>query len=696
MRGRRSSCLTGSAIDTPPIVRLWALRMLVHLGAQKDLLSDSGFNNESLPEALGMHHVGQDEMPERDAKQLRAELRRLHHAAEREDRQLAVPSQLARNIDRLSTLLPLSGLDQRLLGFAVMLHSDRVLETVADGLGYIATSVVYRALSVLLDATPNEVQMALSPRGALVKSGLIRFDRDGSSPLTSKLNLLSGEFSDQILHSESDPIELLRESVMVSAPPELVEDDFSHLRPILQVLKPYLNQALTTGRKGVNVLLHGVPGTGKSQLTRLLAQTLGCVLFEVTSEDADGDQVSGTRRMQAYRAAQSFLAHQRALILFDEIEDIFTEAGPMFGRMSGHKAGKAWLNRMLEENQVPALWLSNSISSMDAAFVRRFDVVSELPVPPRPQREQIIKQACGDFISAAGLGRLADLDTLAPAVVTRAAAVVRASEIELGERSASVELLISNTLRAQGHAPVSPARTEPSLDLYDPAFINADAPLDNLLEGLVRTHSARLCFYGPPGTGKTAFARWLAGQMGVSLIARKASDLLGMWLGETEKNVARAFRDAQEMGAVLLIDEVDAFLRDRTQARQSWEHNLVTEMLTQMESFGGILIASTNLMDGLDPAALRRFDLKVRFDYLLPAQMQALFLRYCEQLKLGTPGPSLLKRFASQGSLAPGDFAAVARRHRFQPFLGPEDLVFALEGERRLKGGTKAPIGFVH
>jgi len=666
------------------------------LGAQKDLLSESGFNNESLPEALGMRQAGEDDAATCDVKKVRADLRKLHQAAERERQPLVFPSQLGRNIERLSTLLPLSALDQRLLGFSVLLHSDRVLETAADGLGYLSTSVAYRALSVLLDATPNEIQLALSPRGTLMKSGLIRFDRDGASPLTGKLNLLSGEFADQILHSESDPIELLRESVMVSPAPELVEEDFSHLKPVLQVLKPYLDQALATGRKGVNVLLHGVPGTGKSQLTRMLAQTLRCVLFEVASEDADGDQVSGPRRMQAYRAAQSFLVQQRAMILFDEIEDIFVEADPMFGRMSGRKTSKAWLNRMLEENAVPALWLSNSISSMDAAFVRRFDVVSELPVPPRPLRERIIKKACGDFISAGSLSRLADLDTLAPAVVTRAAAVVRASEIEPSERSASVELLVSNTLRAQGHRPVPPARTEPSLDLYDPAFINADTPLDGLVEGIARTRSARLCFYGPPGTGKTAFARWIAGQLGVSLIARKASDLLGMWLGETEKNVARAFHDAQETGAVLLIDEVDAFLRDRTQAGQSWEHNLVTEMLTQMESFGGILIASTNLMDDLDPAALRRFDLKARFDYLLPVQVQALFLRYCEQLQLGLPGPALLKRIVSQGRLAPGDFAAVARRHRFQPFRDPEDLVFALEVERTLKGGAKAPIGFVH
>ena len=49
---------------------------------------------------------------------------------------------------------------------------------------------------------------------------------------------------------------------------------------------------------------------------------------------------------------------------------------------------------MLEENTVPTIWITNSVHGLDAAFIRRFDMVIELPVPPKPQREQIIRQAC--------------------------------------------------------------------------------------------------------------------------------------------------------------------------------------------------------------------------------------------------------------------------------------------------------------
>ena len=94
------------------------------------------------------------------------------------------------------------------------------------------------------------------------------------------------------------------------------------------------------------------------------------------------------------------------------------------------------------------------------------------------------------------------------------------------------------------------------------------------------------------------------------LMLKRASDLQSKWLGEAEQNMARMFRDATTDGAVLLLDEADTFLRDRRGAEKSWEVSQVNEMLTQLETFHGVFIASTNLMESLDQAALRRFELK--------------------------------------------------------------------------------------
>ena len=180
------------------------------------------------------------------------------------------------------------------------------------------------------------------------------------------------------------------------------------------------------------------------------------------------------------------------------------------------------------------------------------------------------------------------------------------------------------------------------------------------------------------------------------LLVRRASDLLSMYVGEAEKNIARAFREAEDDGALLLIDEVDSFLQDRRGAQRSWEVTQVNEMLTQMESFAGVFIASTNLMDGLDPAALRRFDLKVKLDYLRAPQAWALLQRHCVQLGLAAPSAALRTRLDRLHQLTPGDFAAVLRQQRLRPLPSADALVAALEIECALKnGGARNSIGFV-
>ena len=166
-------------------------------------------------------------------------------------------------------------------------------------------------------------------------------------------------------------------------------------------------------------------------------------------------------------------------------------------------------------------------------------------------------------------------------------------------------------------------------------------------------------------------------------------------MGQCEKNIARAFREAEQDGALLLIDEVDSFLQDRRGAKQSWEVSQVNEMLTQMEAFSGVFIASTNLMQGLDAASLRRFDLKVKLDYLRPEQAWALLQRHCTQLGLAAPGANEQARMGRLRQLAPGDFAAVLRQSRFKPLASASALVAGLEAECVLKEGSRAAMGFV-
>ncbi|WP_306393202.1 AAA family ATPase [Telluria beijingensis] len=678
--------------------RLWVLRIMVPLGGHRDLVGPMCFSNDHLARALGLGDWIDDDERDFDANLVKKRLRELHRQAEN-DLDRKVPAILHANVARLAALVGMSDIECRILEFATMLHHERILDDAAETLGNLSSPKIVDVLATLLDLQPDAVRDALGTGGVLARSGLLNIDRAISGSLRSKLDLLSNRFADSVVGLDADPISLLRDTVAPSAPARLTLGDFPHLEQELAILRPYLERTVSgsdTPRQGVNVFVYGAPGTGKSELARALAAELGCELFEVASEDEDGDPVGGERRLRAYRAAQSFFDRRRALLLFDEVEDVFADDG-MFGQRSTAQRRKAWINRTLEQNRVPTLWLSNSIDGIDPAFLRRFDMLVEVQVPPRSQRERILQAACGDLVDAPTLARMARVETLAPAVVDRVASVVRTIRDQFDDAGAAraVAWLAGRTLEAQGHAGLDAGDAARLPSDYDPAILNADTDLAALLPGLQHARSGRLCLYGPPGTGKSAFGRWLAEQLEMPLMLRSASELMSKYVGDSEKAIAQAFRQAEREGALLMIDEVDSFLRDREGARASWEVTRVNEMLTRMEAFGGVFIASTNLMDDIDPAALRRFDLKLRFGYLRPEQGLLMLERQCAAFGLAGPGAHEQARMHGLLKLTPGDFAALARRHRFAPFTACAQLVTALEQECALKRGRQASIGFL-
>lgn len=696
-RNRTRILLSPLLPETPAIVRLWMLRLLVPLGGHRGFVHNHGFSNDVIAEVLGLGDWIDSDRQEFDPVKVRAELRRLHAEGERRFCGAAMPACLSTNVARLSALVGLSANDCRILEFAVLIQNERLLDDTADLIGQLSSVKMFHVLSVLLDMPVHDVRAALGVQGVLARSGVVAMERAGTNCLRGMLNLLSDNFADHIISSEADPVTLLQDTVTLSSAAQLCLGDYQHVQTGLDVLQPYLRHVISSGRKGVNIFLHGPPGTGKSQLAKAMAAELGCELFEVASEDSDGDPVNGGRRLRAFRAAQSFFAQRRALILFDEVEDVFDDAEAYMGGKSTAQRRKAWINRTLEENAVPALWLANSIQGLDPAFVRRFDMILELPVPPKKQRARIIEAECGDLLDAASISCMASAEELAPGVVARAASVGRAIAPDVGAQQAAraVELLVSNTLQAQGHKPLRKPGSLLQSAVYDASLVSADTDLLQLTAGLQQSRAGRLCLFGPPGTGKTAYGQWLASQLGAPLLVQRASDLMSMWVGGNEKNIAKAFKQAEQDGAVLLIDEVDSFLQDRRGADRSWEVSLVNEMLTQMEQFDGVFIASTNLMDGLDPAALRRFDLKVKFGYLQPPQAAVLLARYCTVLGWPAPEESDIKRLARLSCLTPGDFAAVLRQSHFRPLADVSALLAALQAECVLKQPSRPAVGFV-
>lgn len=150
------------AQELHPLVQLWALRILVPLGATREFVTSHGFSNDQYAEILGLRALDKGDAGAFNAQHAKEEIRWIHHALERNASNATFPPCLGSNIDRLAELVGLSDADCKILGFAVFIHTERFLDDVADWLGQLSSVKVFHALSVLLDIPEPEIRAALT------------------------------------------------------------------------------------------------------------------------------------------------------------------------------------------------------------------------------------------------------------------------------------------------------------------------------------------------------------------------------------------------------------------------------------------------------------------------------------------------------------------------------------------------------
>ena len=593
------------------------------------------------------------------------------------------------NLASLAEFLQLNPVEQELLRFAMHLRSEGPMQDLFDCLPKSDLQRTAAIMADLLKQPKNEILSALKKGSKLDAYGLI----NRNYRLDSVHDYLAwGETLDfdEFVTQPLNEYALLKSCTEIPQVPSLQLDDFAHIAGMKEMMLTYLQQALKHHRKGVNLLIYGVPGTGKTEFAGLLAQALGISAYNITYMDSDGDVVKAEQRLNYSRLAQTLLNGKQALLIFDEIEDVFN--GSLMERSVAQK-NKAWTNQLLENNNVPMIWLSNSVSGIDPAFLRRFDLILEMPDLPLKNKSALITQLTEGKLSPAYVQHFAKERSLTPAILSRTIRV--AKELNTSNFAETLLMMFNQTLKSQNKPKIEPlvlGKADYNLD-----YVACNDNIHRISEGLKQSKKGRICCYGPPGTGKTAWAAWLAEELDMPLLLKQGSDLLNRYVGGTEQNIAQAFEQAKADNALLVLDEVDSFLFSREGANRSWERSQVNEMLTQIERFEGLMVVSTNLIEVLDPAALRRFDLKLKFDYLTLPQRLDFAKQQAEILGLPLLSEEDLSQIESLNLLTPGDFAAVARRHQFSPFQKVQDWLMALQGECEVKpafSATTRRIGF--
>jgi len=672
-----------------PLLATWLLRLLLGFHAVRKSFFDekTGYSDDDAASFLQLPEFDTDKpIAMREFKILLEE--KLNYFEKKTSPTLVV----FRNIELLSTRLDLCPFEQLILAYAVLTEDNSVWTDIFRNHQLATQQQFINYLSCMLEHDVQDVKRYLSKHSFLRQSGLIRIEKRAYED--AQFDLMR-DLKESLLAEHNTVNDLMSCFLTPTKAPSLSVKDYPHTKQHIALMQSMITSALESGEKGVNILIYGTPGTGKTELVKVLAYKLHLNLFEVKTEDDDGDAIRSRERLSSYRLSQHLLAQDKeSLILFDEVEDVFpSRAFSFFGTEMKSGENKGWINKTLEENATPAIWICNQVNQIDPAFLRRFDYVMELNTPPKAVRLNIVQSYfAGKDVNPAFLERLAEHKQVSPAQIEKLSKIARKVSLVEGDMESTLEQVVNNSLKAMSLKPLSVQRrtdTHYSLD-----YLNTSVDMPSLIRGLQRSKQGNLCFYGAPGTGKSALAAHIAKELGLPLMSKKTSDIMSMWVGGTEKNIADMFSEAKEEGAVLVLDEADSLLRDRRNANQSWEVTQVNELLVQMENFEGLFICSTNLMDNLDQASLRRFAMKVEFRYLLPHQALKMLERECVD-KVDAQQARIIQQMSM---LAPGDFSAVKKR---LDILGIKATAQAFSGglheEVSIKEGSeKRSIGFLH
>ncbi|MEZ9819073.1 AAA family ATPase [Shewanella sp. 10N.286.45.A1] len=528
---------------------------------------------------------------------------------------------------------------------------------------------------------------------ALITTGL--FDQFFDTSLIDFMNLPQAITSLLLGAKVEYYINLIEPFIQSKPKSELKLRHFNHLE--CDTLQQFLDISINQSMQGINILLYGLPGTGKTELAKVLADKTHSHLIAIKPV---GDEVSEERgqfkkqafssnlRLQYLTLVQRLVSpDEKTLLLIDECEDIFEQS------ISHRGYGKDMLHDLMEQNTIPTIWITNHIDSIPHSCIRRFTYVLNVTIPDNRVMESLMdKSFKGLRVSKVFKQQLATLPELTPAHISSAAFVTHNTRLTGKAAEHNIETMVKSTLTACGQSSHT-NNYKPQLS-FSTEYLNikgGNQAIVQLEKSLDNTCDIRTLLVGPPGTGKTAVVEYLANSCNRELVTIRCSDVLGKYVGESEKNIARIFQQANDNNSILFFDEVDSLLLDRGGLNASWEIQQVNELLTQMECFNQPFFAATNFSERLDRAVLRRFDFKLSFDYLTEIQAQNLFRSVTDTDTLTT---QTLSSFDSLKLLTPGDFSILKRRIKLSNFkLSIYECLAILTTENNSKPGNRT-IGF--
>ncbi len=335
------------------------------------------------------------------------------------------------NVESAAIFLGLNSLERDFLTFALVYKTFPAFSYVIDSLcDELSLSQLVRLFALMFPgASTDRIERVLLNESVLSEAGLLYIE----NPFMIEF---SYTLANNFFRKDFDFEAALRENIRKSPPGRLIPEDFSYLKEY-ELLKAYLQAAVTERRPGSHLLLYGPPGSGKTELVRLLSREIEVPLYEPDYKD---DKYEERDRFSSYRIANYLLRGQKALLLYDDADTFLNEV-----------VDKAWFNRVLESAPVPTVWICNDTEGIDPALIRRFDLIIRMDYLPEEARRRMLNYYLGDLLeeekSAEKFLEKASRKIIPPSVAAKARKVLEMIQDHYEERpSKAANMLLNHVL----------------------------------------------------------------------------------------------------------------------------------------------------------------------------------------------------------------------------------------------------------